>query len=76
MTRWEYLFVTCDYARDDWRAQFVNGQEVQDWERGPGIAEWSNQRGAEGWELVAFDATTAFLIGTAHYRLIFKRPGA
>ena len=78
MQRWEYLFVTCVLERDEWKAMYVNGQEVRDWKRGPNLAEWSNERGAEGWELVsstfAVGSVPIGMIMDMDYRLIFKRP--
>lgn len=77
MQKWEYLFVTAEYEKDQWRPKYVNGQELRDWKKGPFIHDYSNQLGEQGWEIVSFGYTaTANQFGrtaATWYRLVFKR---
>ena len=73
--RWEYVFITCGYSAGLWRPQFINGNQVANWQLGPAIHDYANQLGDEGWEL----ANTTFVAlhsGEQSYRLIFKRQKA
>lgn len=74
MQKWEYLFVGCETHNNDWRPRYVNGQELRDWKRGSSISDFSNQIGAEGWELVNLMTGHNQLGSTTNYRLVFKRP--
>jgi hypothetical protein len=75
MQKWEYLFAQCDYDHNKkrWRVRWVNKDELPDWQNGPSLSEFSNQRGEEGWELIADiergEGTIIF-----NRRLTFKRP--
>ena len=80
MQKWEYLFVSCRYhkgrpvSNQDWKPWYVNGQELRDWQKQPNISEYSNQLGAQGWELVSLMTGRNRLGDTDAYRLVFKRP--
>ena len=73
MQKWEYLFVVCEYQNDDWRPKYMNGQELRDWKRGPSVSDFSNQIGADGWELVNLMTGVNQFGETKSYRLVFKR---
>lgn len=77
MQRWEYLFVTCavsgTWRQPQWVPRYVNGNELPQWQSGPMIWDFSNQRGAEGWELVTVQVEHDHG-SVIDYRLIFKRP--
>ena len=73
MQKWEYAFVTCEYHNNGWRPQYVNCQEIRDWKRGPDISDFSNQLGADGWELVNLMTGHNEFGNTSAYRLVFKR---
>ncbi len=73
MQKWEYLFVSCGLVSNQWVPNFVGGQELPDWKKGPSICQVANQLGEQGWELVNL-ATTPNLPTSESYRLVFKRP--
>lgn len=66
MPRWEYLFVTAELFDYAYRPRTINDREERDWFNGPTIASFSNELGAEGWELISVAQGQ-----TMH--LIFKR---
>jgi hypothetical protein len=55
MQKWEYLFVFAAITSDggEFRPRFVNDEELNDWQAGPTLYEYSNQLGESGWELLA-----------------------
>jgi len=72
--KWEYLFVSCAYYRNEWHPKALNGKEIKDWVQTPTFSEYSNQLGNQGWELVE---SSGFLLdpgGIHHAQLSFKRP--
>jgi hypothetical protein len=76
MPKWEYLFVTCEYANQDWRPRYVNGQELHEakpWGEMT-IYDFSNLLGQQAWELVDWETTHNQYGGTESFRLVFKRP--
>ena len=85
MEKWEYLFVIATNEGNQWRPQYVNGQELSGWQRGPTLYQFANQMGEQGWELVAAPYTETAICGSdswgnthntsydTTYRLIFKR---
>jgi hypothetical protein len=75
MTKWEYLFVTGEFANNEWVARYVNEKELPHWAEGPSIYATSNQLGEDGWELVNL-ATAPRPDKPVSYRLVFKRPKA
>ena len=76
MPNWEYLFVTCEYANQDWRPHYVNGEELSGNKKWPEmtIYEFSNLLGQQGWELVDWETTHNQHGTTESFRLVFKRP--
>ena len=68
--KWEYLSVTLSYTGRETEGQaeflprWVNGQEMENWQRIPHYTVFMNQLGDVGWEL----------IGTAGNTFFFKRP--
>lgn len=74
MPKWEYLYIVCFLYQDDWFPRRVNGREVPDWREGPTLAEFSNQLGQDGWELV--NASPQGYSGAMEYYVAFKRPVA
>jgi hypothetical protein len=72
--RWEYLYAVSEFSRKvrTFRIRYVNGEELRDWEAGPGTVRYLSQWGAEGWEL-----TSAYSIPTVdptQLVMILKRP--
>ncbi len=55
MQTWEYLFVFAAITSDggEFRPRFANDQELDEWQKGPTLYEYSNQLGESGWELLA-----------------------
>jgi hypothetical protein len=57
--QWEYLFVQIAHARgfkvNVWRPYAVDGERLQNWERGPEWQEFFKEVGQQGWEFVTFD---------------------
>jgi len=52
MQKWEYFFVFATVTNDgEFRPRFANDQELDDWQVGPSMYEYSNQLGESGWEL-------------------------
>jgi len=73
MQKWEYLFVTADYALGAWRSRFENDLEVVNWKQGQNIAAYANKKGQEGWELITA-SYSSITSGSPVPRLVFKRP--
>jgi hypothetical protein len=72
MQKWEYLFIVCGSHKGAWRPQYVNGQELRDWQNGSSAVEYSNKLGEEGWEMINL-VTQGIGQFTYVYRLVFKR---
>ncbi|MBI3964178.1 MAG: DUF4177 domain-containing protein [Chloroflexi bacterium] len=76
MTKWEYLFVTCDhFMHHPWS---INGEELRDERASMPVPTFVNDLGDQGWELVSaqFQAELSMRGPTAPptWKLIFKRP--
>jgi len=70
---WEYETVSCQEAHG-WRPRFINGRELRNWMFGPLLHDYVNQRGAEGWELIAV-ASGQSMYGTSdRYQIFLGRP--
>jgi hypothetical protein len=50
-TRWEYLVVSF-HEQNGWHARFINGHELENWQRGPQLHDVLDQLGEDGWELI------------------------
>jgi len=54
MQQWEYYFVFATVTNDgEFRPRFANEEELDDWQAGPTLYEYTNQLGESGWELLA-----------------------
>jgi len=49
--RWEYLVVSF-HEQNGWHARFINGHELDNWQRGPQLHDVLDQLGEDGWELI------------------------
>jgi hypothetical protein len=49
--QWEYLVVSF-HEQNGWHARFINGHELENWQRGPQLHDVLDQLGADGWELI------------------------
>jgi hypothetical protein len=77
MQKWEYTFVDCEDKNNAWRPRYVNHQELEDWENGSTMIEFSNQLGEQGWELASSNLAMGFMwaeFKPLSIRMIFKRP--
>jgi hypothetical protein len=50
-TQWEYLVVSF-HEQNGWHARFINGHELDNWQRGPQLHDVLDQLGDDGWELI------------------------
>jgi hypothetical protein len=50
-TQWEYLVVSF-HEQNGWHARFINGHELDNWQRGPQLHDVLDQLGGDGWELI------------------------
>lgn len=76
-TKWEYLFLTCEYANNDWRPRYTNGQPVSEFNKlwsDMTLYEFSNMLGDSGWEMLDFITDTVRHSSPETFRLVFKRP--
>jgi len=71
MQKWEYLFLTAEKATGKWFPRFANGTELENWNTGPSLYDYSNQIGSEGWELVSVNWQAKE--DMTHHRFVFKR---
>lgn len=55
MQNWVYLFVFSAFSSNDgeFRPRFVGDQELENWQTGSSMYEYTNQLGDDGWELPA-----------------------
>ena len=49
--QWEYLVVSF-HEQNGWHARFINGHELENWQRGPQLHDVLDQLGEDGWELI------------------------
>ena len=52
MVKWEYMSVITCIIDNKHRAKYVNGQQIQGWEKMPPFGETLNELGEEGWEYI------------------------
>ncbi len=85
MQKWEYMFVVAEthgtWGEEVWRPRWVNGVEVHDWRKGPGLNQFCNDKGREGWELVqigpggdrGYTVGATSMVGVSPLPMVFKR---
>ena len=72
-TRWEYLILSF-HEQNGWHARFVNGRELENWQRGPQLHDVLDQLGADGWELINVVKSEALYGTMDRIQAFFKRP--
>jgi hypothetical protein len=73
LRRWEYVVVSCqDYH--GWRPRYESGAELAGWMRGPLLHSYLQERGHEGWELVAATSGRPMFGVTDCYQLFLRKP--
>ena len=71
-TRWEYLIVSF-HEQNGWHARFVNGRELENWQRGPQLHDVLDQLGGDGWELINVVKSEALYGTMDRIQAFFKR---
>lgn len=71
--RWEYLVVTF-HEQNGWHARFINGHELDNWQRGPQLHDVLDQLGEDGWELINVVKTEPVYGTMDRIQAFFKRP--
>jgi len=71
-TGWEYLIVSF-HEQNGWHARFVNGRELENWQRGPQLHDVLDQLGADGWELINVVKSEALYGTMDRIQAFFKR---
>ncbi len=69
---WEYLIVSF-HEQNGWHARFVNGHELENWQRGPQLHDVLDQLGADGWELINVVKSEALYGTMDRIQAFFKR---
>ncbi|HSQ04686.1 MAG TPA: DUF4177 domain-containing protein [Burkholderiales bacterium] len=69
---WEYLIVSF-HEQNGWHARFVNGRELENWQRGPQLHDVLDQLGADGWELINVVKSEALYGTMDRIQAFFKR---
>ena len=72
MNKWEYLFLTAEKINKKWQPRFVDGKELENWDKGLNLYEYCNKIGSDGWELVTVNWQAKE--DMTHHRFVFKRP--
>ncbi len=49
MQNWEYMIVT----EQDWKAKWINGKEIPNWQNGPRIEDYLNSLGSKAGKRLA-----------------------
>jgi hypothetical protein len=71
-TKWEYLVVSF-HEQNGWHARFVNGHELENWQRGPQLHDVLDQLGEDGWELINVVKSEALYGTMDRIQAFFKR---
>jgi hypothetical protein len=71
--QWEYLVVSF-HDQNGWHARFINGHELDDWQRGPQLHDVLDQLGEDGWELINVVKSEALYGTMDRIQAFFKRP--
>jgi len=72
-TNWEYLIVSF-HEQNGWHARFVNGREMENWQRGPQLHDVLDQLGGDGWELINVVKSEPLYGTMDRLQAYFKRP--
>ncbi len=72
-TKWEYLVVSF-HEQNGWHARFINGHELENWQRGPQLHDVLDQLGEDGWELINVVKSEALYGTMDRIQAFFKRP--
>ncbi len=72
-TQWEYLVVSF-HEQNGWHARFINGHELDNWQRGPQLHDALDQLGEDGWELINVVKSEALYGTMDRIQAFFKRP--
>jgi len=72
-TSWEYLIVSF-HEQNGWHARFVNGRELENWQRGPQLHDVLDQLGGDGWELINVVKSEPLYGTMDRLQAFFKRP--
>jgi hypothetical protein len=72
-THWEYLIISF-HEQNGWHARFVNGRELENWQRGPQLHDVLDQLGEDGWELINVVKSEALYGTMDRIQAFFKRP--
>ena len=72
-TQWEYLVVSF-HEQNGWHARFINGRELDNWQRGPQLHDVLDQLGEDGWELINVVKGEALYGTLDRIQAFFKRP--
>ncbi len=70
--QWEYLIVSF-HEQNGWHARFINGHELENWQRGPQLHDVLDQLGGDGWELVNVVKSEALYGTMDRIQAFFKR---
>ncbi len=71
MKKWEYLFLTAEKINKVWQPRFIDGKELENWDNGSNLYDFTNQLGVKGWELVTVNWQAKE--DMTHHRFVFKR---
>jgi hypothetical protein len=71
--QWEYLVVSF-HEQNGWHARFINGHELDNWQRGPQLHDVLDQLGEDGWELINVVKGEALYGTMDRIQTFFKRP--
>ncbi len=71
--KWEYLVVSF-HEQNGWHARFINGRELENWQRGPQLHHVLDQLGEDGWELINVVKAEPLYGTMDRIQAFFKRP--
>ena len=71
-TSWEYLIVSF-HEQNGWHARFINGHELENWQRGPQLHDVLDQLGEDSWELINVVKSEALYGTMDRIQAFFKR---
>ncbi len=62
------------HEQNGWHARFINGHELDSWQRGPQLHDVLDQLGEDGWELINVVRSEALYGTMDRIQAFFKRP--